>query len=72
VLQTADYGEATGTVASFDAPAGLGLITAANGAEYLFHCTAISDGSRAIDVGTAVTFTIAAGHLGRLEATRIS
>lgn len=72
MLRTADYGEASGTVASFDKPAGLGVITSPDGTSYPFHCTAIADGTRDIEVGKAVTFTIAAGHLGKLEATRIS
>lgn len=33
-----------------------------------FHCTAIADGTRLIDVGTPVTYLVAAGLLGRLEA----
>lgn len=72
MLRTADYGEAGGTVASFDKAAGLGVIEGSDGATYPFHCTAIADGTRDIDVGRAVTFTIAAGHLGKLEATQIN
>jgi CspA family cold shock protein len=70
-LRTADYGDATGTVASFAKDRGLGEIVAADGAIYPFHCTAIADGTRDIAVGTPVTFTVTAGHLGRLEATAI-
>lgn len=72
MLRTADYGEATGIVASFDKQAGLGVITGVDGGDYPFHCTAIANGTRDIEVGTSVTFTVAAGHLGKLEATRIS
>lgn len=71
-MRTASYGEATGTVASFEKDRGLGEIVTAGGAIYPFHCTAIADGSRDIEVGREVTFTISAGHLGRLEATAIS
>ncbi|MDP1794189.1 MAG: cold shock domain-containing protein, partial [Acidimicrobiales bacterium] len=71
VLRTADYGEASGSVTSFDTAAGLGVITGVDGTDYPFHCTAIADGTRDIAVGTAVTFTVAAGHLGKLEATQI-
>ncbi|MEM7324883.1 MAG: hypothetical protein AAF531_17485 [Actinomycetota bacterium] len=58
----------TGTVIEFDAEAGLGQVAAADGASWLFHCTAIADGSRAIAVDTPVTFTVAAGGPGRWEA----
>jgi cold shock CspA family protein len=70
-LRTSSYGEATGTVASFEKDRGLGEVATAEGTIYPFHCTAIADGSRDIAVGKQVTFTIIAGHLGRLEATAI-
>jgi cold shock CspA family protein len=70
-LRTASFGDGAGTVTQFDEAAGLGEITAADGVVYPFHCTAIADGSRDIEAGRNVTFTIAAGHLGRLEATDI-
>ncbi len=72
MLRTADFGGATGTVASFDKAAGLGVITSNDGGAFPFHCTAIADGSRDIEVGKTVTFTVVAGHLGKLEATQIS
>jgi len=40
--------------------------------EYPFHCTALTDGTRTIAVGTAVVFILVPGHLGRMEATAIS
>lgn len=61
----------TGTVTDFDEARGLGTVTAADGTIYGFHCTAIADGTRTIRVGTAVTFDVAAGHLGRWEATAL-
>ena len=70
-MRTSSYGEASGTVASFEKDRGLGEIVSGDGAIYPFHCTAIADGSRDIEVGKQVTFTITAGHLGRLEATDI-
>ncbi len=70
-MRTASFGEAAGTVGSFDKASGLGEITGNDGTRYPFHCTAIADGTRDIDVGRAVTYTITAGHLGRLEATAI-
>ncbi|HUR78213.1 MAG TPA: hypothetical protein VMZ22_09725 [Acidimicrobiales bacterium] len=70
-MRTPSFGESTGTVTRFDSAGGLGEITAADGATYPFHCTSIADGSRHAAVDQAVTFTISAGHLGRLEATDI-
>jgi len=60
-----------GTVATFDDPRGLGTIDA-DGTSYPFHCTAIADGSRTIDVGTEVTFELRPANLGRWEATDIA
>lgn len=71
MLRTAAFGEGTGTVSSFDKQAGLGVISGADGADYPFHCTAIADGTRDIEVGKPVTFEVVAGHLGKLEATQI-
>jgi cold shock CspA family protein len=58
----------TGTVTGFDEPRGLGTVADDNGGELPFHCTAIADGSRTIEVGTKVAFERAPGHLGRMEA----
>ena len=59
-----------GTVSSFDEPRGLGTIES-EGTDYPFHCTAIVDGTRTIDVGTAVTFEVRAAGMGRWEATQV-
>lgn len=72
MLRTPEFGTGGGVVADFDKAAGLGTITGDDGKRYGFHCTAIADGTRDIEVGTQVTFTIAAGHNGKLEATQIS
>jgi len=61
-----------GTVSRFDEPRGLGEVTAEDGTAYPFHCTAVADGSRTIAEGTAVTFEVAAGRMGRWEATRLT
>lgn len=61
-----------GTVTAFDDPRGLGEVTATDGAAYPFHCTAIADGTRTIVVGTAVSFEVRPGPMGRWEAARIS
>jgi cold shock CspA family protein len=61
-------GPHVGRVASFDPTRGLGTVTDDAGTVYAFHATAIADGSRRIDVGTRVSYSIAPGHGGRLEA----
>jgi cold shock CspA family protein len=62
----------TGTVLEFDDPKGYGTIRAADGSEYFFHCTRIADGTRTIEPGAAVTFTVVPGHHGRYEAADIT
>jgi cold shock CspA family protein len=57
-----------GRVASFDATRGLGTVRDDAGEVFGFHATAIADGTRSIDVGTPVTFSLAPGHGGRSEA----
>jgi len=57
-----------GRVVSFDEARGLGEIEAEAGWTLGFHCTAITDGTRAISPGTAVAFTARIGTLGRDEA----
>ena len=60
-----------GDVVEFDEPRGLGVIEYGPGQRLPFHCTAITDGSRQIAVGTVAAFVVAAGHLGRLEARSV-
>lgn len=59
-----------GTVAEFDAARGLGVIEH-EGTRYPFHCTALIDGTRTVDVGAEVDFEVVAGGMGRWEAARI-
>jgi CspA family cold shock protein len=59
-----------GSVVEFDPDAGLGTVRADDGADYLFHCVEIADGTRSIEVGTRVRFEVVA-KLGRYEAARI-
>jgi cold shock CspA family protein len=61
-----------GTVAAFDDDRGLGTVVDAGGREWPFHCTAIADGSRHIEVGTSVAFEARPGHLGRDEARELT
>ena len=72
-----------GTVATFDRERGLGTVEAdgvqgaAQGASggaapVPFHCTAITDGTRDIAVGTRVTYLVAATHRGGREARGVT
>lgn len=65
-------GTSTGTVTEFDDPKGWGTVTADDGAELFFHCSQIGDGTRTIEVGTAVRFEVVAGPRGRWEAAAIA
>lgn len=56
-----------GTVTEFDEQRGLGVVTSADGTAYPFHCAQIDDGTRTIDVGQRVRFSMLA-RLGRYEA----
>ena len=58
----------TGVVTEFDEPAGIGTVTGDGGDTHFFHCTAIADGTRTIEVGTRVAFEVVPGRLGRWEA----
>jgi len=63
---------ATGTVAVFDDRKGFGAVRDdATGEEHFFHCTAIADGTRTIEVGAVVTFDIVPGRNGQWEARAI-
>jgi len=60
-----------GRVEAFDEKRGLGILrdlSDEDGASYSFHCTAITDGTRSIDAGTLVCFTLFGGNGGRVEA----
>lgn len=61
-----------GRVLEFDAERGLGMLTTRDGDTVAFHCTAISDGSRTVEVGKDVVFVIAPGHLGLSEARDVT
>ena len=61
----------TGTVVAFDEHVGLGQVIGPDGAGFGFHCVAIADGSRSIEVGTVVSFGLAAGLHGRWEAVDV-
>lgn len=60
-----------GLVISFDEHVGLGEVQGEDGQVFLFHCTQIADGSRVIDSGTPVTFTVVANRPKGPEAYEI-
>jgi len=61
-----------GVVVSFDDHKGYGTVRSAeDGTELFFHCTAIADGTRTIEVGAEVEYDVVAGHLGRWEAANL-
>ena len=59
-----------GRVIDFDEHVGLGHVRADDGTEHLFHCVEIADGTREIEVGTAVEFELLR-KFGRDEARDI-
>ena len=62
-----------GIVTAFEDEAGLGTVREDGGSGAVdFHCTAITDGSRHVAVGTAVVFELRLGILGTLEATKLT
>jgi len=61
-----------GVVTEFDDAAGLGTITAEDGTAFRFHCTAITDGTRTIDVDTKVEFELRPARNGRYEAGAVT
>jgi len=65
------FTRATGRIATFDDPRGIGTVVTDGGDELFFHCTAIADGTRTIAEGAAVTCAVVAGRLGRWEALDI-
>jgi cold shock CspA family protein len=59
-----------GVVTEFSDARGLGTVTGADGATYVFHVIEIADGTRSIEVGQPVSFqplpkfgTFQAGHI---------
>jgi len=68
----APLGPGRGTVVEFDDPRGLGVVRSDDGVDLPFHCTAITDGTRTIEVAAVVTFRVAPGRLGRWEASDVT
>jgi cold shock CspA family protein len=62
-----------GTVVAFDDAKGFGTVRdEVTGDELFFHCTAITDGSRTIDVGATVAFDVVPGRNGTWDATAVT
>lgn len=51
---------------------GWGVVRGDDGVEYPFHSTAIADGTRSIEPGSAVSFDLQPGRQGRWEATAVT
>jgi hypothetical protein len=64
---TQDTSRRAGQVVAFDAHAGLGDIKDQHGAVWPFHCVSVSDGSRSVEIGAHVKFTVRF-HVRRDEA----
>ena len=65
------FGAVEATVATFDDHRGYGTLRTADGTELFFHCTALVDGSRTVEVGTEVSARVVPGRLGRWEAASV-
>jgi cold shock CspA family protein len=65
------FASGSGVVEEFDERRGLGTILADDGEVLPFHCTAIADGSRTVEAGRRVQFSVIPGLSGRWEATRV-
>jgi cold shock CspA family protein len=60
-----------GVIETFDAPRGVGSVRCEGDESLFFHCTAIADGTRLIEVGTKVMCTRRPGQRGEYEAVLI-
>jgi CspA family cold shock protein len=60
-----------GTVVDFDDDKGFGTVRSDDGVEHFFHCTAIADGSRTIEVDAEVEFDVVPGRRGMWEAAAV-
>lgn len=60
-----------GVVVAYDDHVGWGIVRGTSGIDLGFHCTALADGSRTIEVGVDVAYRIVPNGPGRWEATSI-
>lgn len=56
---------------AFDSHRGWGRLRDEEGQTFSFHCTAVADGSRHVEVGQRLSFSVVAGDRGRWEATAL-
>jgi cold shock CspA family protein len=61
-----------GVVEGFDDHRGIGAVVTDDGRRFMFHCTAIGDGTRTIAVGAEVDFQVVPAHHGRYEASSLA
>jgi cold shock CspA family protein len=61
-----------GVVTEFDEARGLGVVFGDDRTRYPFHCAALADGTRFVELGTRVVFSVAPGHGGRYEARAVT
>jgi cold shock CspA family protein len=71
-VSTPRPGVGSGVVDGFDDEVGLGVIRADDGCSVGFHCTQVAGGSRHVDPGTRVVFSVVAGRGGRWEAAGVT
>ncbi|MBU6233196.1 MAG: hypothetical protein KJS64_03000 [Acidobacteria bacterium] len=60
-----------GVVSAFDEVRGEGVVTSDAGIDFYFHCVALADGTRRIDVGARVVGERRVGLTGRDEIAEI-
>ncbi len=61
-----------GSVIGFDDPAGLGEVRDDDGVTHRFHCTALTDGTRSVAVGTRVAHEVVVARDGCTEAVAVT
>jgi len=61
----------SGVVTAFDDIRGEGVVTSDAGTDFYFHCVALADGTRRIEVGARVVGERRVGLLGRDEVAEI-
>jgi hypothetical protein len=69
-VTTAPSQRRRGSVQSFDAASGLGMVESGD-ETWPFHCTALADGSRTVSAQNVVDFVLRAAHHGCWEAADI-
>lgn len=60
-----------GRVADFSPERCLGVVEEEGGARFAFHCVEIAGGTRRIEIGARVVYSLRPGHDGLLEARQL-